>query len=138
VYTQQATGVTGKAKAPPGDKPSGAEDDGSRVRRDEDGRRPLGRPGRPLAALRGSTWTPFGPPAYVNGGGHGPKNDKGTSALVVLLFGVALIGVLLAEHVGHRLQRGTGDLQPDVRVHVSGDLDLRVAEQVLHRDEIGP
>ena len=58
----------------------------------------------PFAALRGSTWTPFGPPAKVNGGGHGPKNDKETSGLVILL-GIAVVGVLLAEHVGHRLQR---------------------------------
>lgn len=63
----------------------------------------------PSAALRGSTWTPFGPPASFNGGGHGPKNDKGASGLVILLW-VALVGVLLAEHVGHRLQRGAGDL----------------------------
>jgi hypothetical protein len=57
----------------------------------------------PFAALRGSTWTPFGPPSCFNGGGHGSKNDKGSvSGLVVLLVGVVVIGVLLAEHVGHR------------------------------------
>lgn len=88
----------------------------------------------PFAALRGSTWTPFGPPAFVNGGGHGPKNDKGASGFVLLLR-VAFVGVLLAEHVGHRLK----DSQPAPQAGRERSAGLgRIAAPCLRHRATGP